>query len=248
MSDQLSNTIILKNSPNKNVYNENLQNLNPFIMSEINYSNMEEFEFKIILLGDVAVGKTSLINKFVFNKFQNSYNATMGIEFKSKELYIDSTCYAKLKIWDTCGQERFRAITRQYFKNTNGVLLVFDLSNRQTLHKLNSWLEDIRNNLDENSVIFLVGNKCDLTERDVGIAEQGKMFAKKNDLVYHEVSAKNGTGIVNLFEQISKKLVKNIKDKRNKKKSNKDLDNAFKIDNYGRSNRGKVEKTKRGCC
>ena len=110
--------------------------------SQVDINNMEIFEFKIILIGEPGVGKTSIMSKFVTNEFQSIYSATIGVEFKIKEIYVNNSC-ARLKIWDTCGQEKFRAITRQYFKNSNGVFIVFDLTKKETIKRLNVWLKDI---------------------------------------------------------------------------------------------------------
>ena len=94
--------------------------------------NLEIFEYKIILVGDPGVGKTSILTKFVSNEFQSVYSSTIGVEFKLKDIYVNNYC-ARLKIWDTCGQEKFRSITRQYLKNSNGVFIVFDLTNKDTI-------------------------------------------------------------------------------------------------------------------
>ena len=91
--------------------------------SQIDYKNLEIFEFKIILIGDPGVGKTSIMSKFILNEFKSKYQSTLGVEFKAKELYVNNTAYARLKIWDTCRQGRFKSITRQYFKNSNEYLI-----------------------------------------------------------------------------------------------------------------------------
>ena len=219
--------------------------------SQIDYKNLEIFELKIILVGDQGVGKTSIMSKFITNEFKNAYQSTLGIEFKAKELYIDNSTCAKLKIWDTCGTEKFRSITRQYFKNSNGVFLVFDLTDKETIKKLNVWLKDITDNIDEESVIFLIGNKMDVKTRDITIAEDAKEFANEKKLNYYEVSAKTGSGIVNIFEKITKKIINNIKNERNKNEGNaKILNRNLNIDDYCNKDRGKVEqnRNKMHCC
>ena len=134
------------------------------------------FRFKVILLGDIAVGKSSLISRFVDEKYTNEYKCSVGVEFKVKSLFIDETKGADLQIWDTVGEERFRSITRQYYRDTKGriifikfigVILVFDLSNRQSFLGLDRWIEDINTFGPKDLFIIIVGNKSDLNEERV---------------------------------------------------------------------------------
>ena len=222
--------------------------------SEMDLKNLEVFEYKIILIGDPGVGKTSIMTKFVSNEFQNTYLSTIGVEFKLKEIYINNNTCARLKIWDTCGQEKFRAITRQYFKNSEGVFIVFDLSNRETIKRLNVWMKDIQDNIDNDFFIFLVGNKTDIKERDLTISEEAKQFAINKKINYYEVSAKTGSGIYNIFEKMASKLINKDKIERNKKEVNVDkIDNKisknFNIDDYN-FQRGEIEPSekKSRCC
>ena len=166
--------------------------------------NIEVFEYKIILVGDPGVGKTSILTKFVTNEFQSVYSSTIGVEFKLKDIYVNNNC-ARLKIWDTCGQEKFRAITRQYFKNSNGVFIVFDLTNKD--------------NITNDFFVFLIGNKVDIKDRDISISEEAKQFANNKKINYYEVSAKTGSGIYNVFEKMANKLVS--KDKMDKSRDSK---------------------------
>ena len=175
--------------------------------------NIEVFEYKIILVGDPGVGKTSILTKFLTNEFQSVYSSTIGVEFKLKDIYVNNNC-ARLKIWDTCGQEKFRAITRQYFKNSNGVFIVFDLTNKDTIKRLNVWMKDINDNITNDFFVFLIGNKVDIKDRDISISEEAKQFANNQKINYYEVSAKTGSGIYNVFEKMANKLV--TKDKMDK--------------------------------
>ena len=180
--------------------------------------NIEVFEYKIILVGDPGVGKTSILTKFVTNEFQSVYSSTIGVEFKLKDIYVNNNC-ARLKIWDTCGQEKFRAITRQYFKNSNGVFIVFDLTNKDTIKRLNVWMKDINDNITNDFFVFLIGNKVDIKDRDISISEEAKQFANNKKINYYEVSAKTGSGIYNVFEKMANKLVS--KDKMDKSRDSK---------------------------
>ena len=224
--------------------------------SQMDIKNLEVFEYKIILVGDPGVGKTSIMTKFVSNEFQNTYLSTIGVEFKSKEIHINNNTCARLKIWDTCGQEKFRAITRQYFKNSEGVFVVFDLTNKETIKKLDIWMKDIKDNIDNDYFIFLIGNKSDVKERDLTIAEEAKQFAINKKINYYEVSAKTGSGIYNIFEKMASKLINKKKIEKSKEEINTDkidienkINKNFNLDEYNHD-RGTIEpvEKKSRCC
>ena len=224
--------------------------------SQMDIKNLEIFEYKIILVGDPGVGKTSIMTKFVSNEFQNTYLSTIGVEFKSKEIHINNNTCARLKIWDTCGQEKFRAITRQYFKNSEGVFVVFDLTNKETIKKLDIWMKDIKDNIDNDYFIFLIGNKSDVKDRDLTIAEEAKQFAINKKINYYEVSAKIGSGIYNIFEKMASKLINKKKIEKSKEEINTDkidienkINKNFNLDEYNHD-RGTIEpvEKKSRCC
>ena len=224
--------------------------------SQMDIKNLEVFEYKIILVGDPGVGKTSIMTKFVSNEFQNTYLSTIGVEFKSKEIHINNNTCARLKIWDTCGQEKFRAITRQYFKNSEGVFVVFDLTNKETIKKLDIWMKDIKDNIDNDYFIFLIGNKSDIKDRDLTIAEEAKQFAINKKINYYEVSAKTGSGIYNIFEKMASKLINKKKIEKSKEEINTDkidienkINKNFNLDEYNHD-RGTIEpvEKKSRCC
>ena len=224
--------------------------------SQMDIKNLEIFEYKIILVGDPGVGKTSIMTKFVSNEFQNTYLSTIGVEFKSKEIHINNNTCARLKIWDTCGQEKFRAITRQYFKNSEGVFVVFDLTNKETIKKLDIWMKDIKDNIDNDYFIFLIGNKSDVKERDLTIAEEAKQFAINKKINYYEVSAKTGSGIYNIFEKMASKLINKKKIEKSKEEINTDkidienkINKNFNLDEYNHD-RGTIEPVEKisRCC
>ena len=224
--------------------------------SQMDIKNLEIFEYKIILVGDPGVGKTSIMTKFVSNEFQNTYLSTIGVEFKSKEIHINNNTCARLKIWDTCGQEKFRAITRQYFKNSEGVFVVFDLTNKETIKKLDIWMKDIKDNIDNDYFIFLIGNKSDVKERDLTIAEEAKQFAINKKINQYEVSAKTGSGIYNIFEKMASKLINKKKIEKSKEEINTDkidienkINKNFNLDEYNHD-RGTIEpvEKKSRCC
>lgn len=168
------------------------------------------FNFKIVLIGDVAVGKSSIIKRFVHNEFNKAYLCTVGTELSRKSLFIGKNKKANLFIWDTCGQERFRTVTRQYYRDTQAILLVFDLTNEKTFNDLNSWLEEAINYINNtNCLFFLLGNKSDKKDSIVVNNDEIKNFIRKNRKIkkYFEVSALDGHNIDLSFDKISQYLV-----------------------------------------
>ena len=176
-------------------------------------------QFKLIMLGDVAVGKTSIVTRFVDNEFKSTYHCTVGVEYKVKSLKLDPYTNVNLKIWDTCGEEKYRTITRQYYRNSNGVVLVFDLTNKNSFDKLSGWLNDIKEYGPNDICIILVGNKSDVQDRKLSLFEEGKKLAMNYKMPYIEVSAKTGTNVLSMFENITKKMIDNI----STKKDNEDI-------------------------
>ena len=197
-----------KKNPTMDINNEDG---NYIAKSQVDVKNLEIFEFKVILIGDPGVGKTSILSRFVTNEFQSVYTSTIGVEFKTKDIYINNTTCASFKIWDTCGQEKFRAITRQYFKDAHGVILVYDVSNENSFRGLNVWLNEIRNNANMEVTIILVGNKIDILDRKISQKEANE-YALKNGLLYVETSSKEGINIDTPFENLANDIIKKIKE------------------------------------
>ena len=175
--------------------------------SNIHPSN--NYQFKIILLGESGVGKTSILSCYMEEKFKSDRPCTINADFKIKSLKIDQSTSVKLTIWDTAGQERYKSLTRHYFKDAHGVILIYDVADRRSFEGLDKWLEEIKNNMLKDGVsIILIGNKIDLPFRNV-TKEEGESFANKNDLLYLETSSKEGTNIEKVFEMISKDIISN---------------------------------------
>ena len=158
--------------------------------------------FKIVLAGNTAVGKTSITNKFVDNIFHKNVNTTIGVDFKTKIIDVDGIKY-KIKIWDTAGQERFRSITRTYYKQGDAILIIFDVSNYESFHDLDGWLQEIRE-VNDTSCIFIIGHKADL--KKIVKQEDIDEYVNNNNLYYIECSAKTSENITQLFEEVIRVL------------------------------------------
>ena len=163
--------------------------------------------FKILTIGESGVGKTCILRRFVENKFLKNHLATIGIDFKTKNLIINNQ-EIKLKIWDTAGQERFRNITTQYYKGADGIVLVYDVTDEASYEKIKDWMDQIVANTQEGEIgLVLLGNKCDMEPRAVS-EEQGIKMAEDLKISYFETSALNGQGIKEAFEQLTRDIMK----------------------------------------
>ena len=171
------------------------------------YDIVHKYLFRICLLGDAGVGKTSILTRFCDNTFKESYNNTIGVDFRLVTLkYKD--IISKLHIWDTAGQERFRSLTLNYLHNSHGFLFIFDITNKDSFDNIVNWINLSFDN-NKNSVInFLIGNKCDQNSSRKVEESEAQQFAKEKDLIYLETSAKNDENIQKLFYYCVYKLIK----------------------------------------
>ena len=164
--------------------------------------------FKYIVIGDTGVGKSCLLLQFTDKRFRPDHDLTIGVEFGARLISLDGK-QIKLQIWDTAGQESFRSITRSYYRGATGALLVYDVSRRDTFEHLSGWLEEARQNGNNNMVIMLIGNKCDLEVREVS-KEEGQKFAAKHGLIFLETSAKTAQNVEEAFLTTARKIYDNI--------------------------------------
>lgn len=155
---------------------------------------------KIILLGDSAVGKTSIVTRYIFNSCNPDHQATIGIDFFSKVITENDTTI-RLQIWDTAGQEKFHSLIPSYIRNTTVALLIYDITNRATFENLQKWHTAILNTA--NPHLFVVGNKVDLEDLRQITIEEGKMFANEIGADFIETSARGPTNILELFTRVS---------------------------------------------
>ncbi|KAJ4462261.1 putative Ras-related protein Rab-14 [Paratrimastix pyriformis] len=167
-----------------------------------------ELIFKYIIIGEMGTGKSSLLNQFIEHKFDPNFSHTIGVEFGTRMCVVQGK-NIKLQIWDTAGQERFRAVTRSYYRGAAGALLVYDITRRSTFNNLATWLMDARNLTTPNTVIMLIGNKSDLSAREVPFAE-AKAFAEENGLIFLETSAKTGENVEEAFLETASAIYEKI--------------------------------------
>ncbi|KAG5242385.1 GTP-binding family protein [Salix suchowensis] len=165
----------------------------------------DDYLFKIVLIGDSAVGKSNLLARFARNEFYPSSKSTIGVEFQTQKMDINGK-EIKAQIWDTAGQERFRAVTSAYYRGAVGALLVYDISRRQTFDSIGRWLNELQTHSDMNVVTILVGNKSDLKDaREVPTAE-GKVLAETQGLFFMETSALDSSNVAAAFQTVVKEI------------------------------------------
>jgi len=151
------------------------------------------------------VGKTSLITRFMYDTFDNTYQATIGIDFLSKTMYLDDRT-VRLQLWDTAGQERFRSLIPSYIRDSSVAVVVYDVTNAKTFEQTRRWIDDVRSERGNDVIIVLVGNKTDLTDKRQVTEAQGQEEARKNNLMFIETSAKVGHNVKLLFKRIAQSL------------------------------------------
>ena len=167
---------------------------------------------KIILsvLGNSGVGKTSFIMKFTDNTFQESYLATYGIDFKTKYVDINNKKY-RVDLYDTAGQERFRSISVNSIRMSDGVILIYDITNEFSYETINTWMENIYQVKGKDFPVILIGNKCDAVRERVVIKEKGEQLAKQYNISFFETSNKMGTNIEEAGLKLINKIIENNK-------------------------------------
>ena len=172
-------------------------------MSEEEY----DYIFKVLLIGNSDVGKSSIILRYVDETWTDVFVPTIGVDFKVKTLKVDNK-QVKMQIWDTAGQERFRTVVSSYFRGSHGLFLIYDITNRDSFKNLENWLKEIEGEASEKVLKILIGNKCDLEEdRDIKY-EEGQAFANRNGMQFMETSAKANTNINEAFEALAKLMIK----------------------------------------
>ena len=175
---------------------------------------MSLYVFKVILIGPGAVGKTSLLHRFVENNFSFRYKLTIGADFLSKVIEgypkPDTTC--KLQIWDIGGQDRYKFLRSSFFDGANGALVVFDISRWHTFKELNDWISDLRDFAGKDIPFIVIGNKADLIE-DIGgdyDKSSAENLAKRENSVFVSTSAKTGENVEDAFLNLTQRMLKNV--------------------------------------
>lgn len=162
-----------------------------------------DMQIKLLMIGDSGVGKTCLLLRYANDSFSPTFITTIGIDFKIKNVDIEGT-RIKLQIWDTAGQERFRTITTSYFRGAQGILLVYDVTDRRSFESIRNWISQIQQHADVHVNKILVGNKCDMVDEKVVSTAEGQKLAAEFGIPFAEVSAKNDIKVDDSFQSLAK--------------------------------------------
>ena len=158
--------------------------------------------YKIVIIGDQHVGKTSILSKYKYETVEEGYAPTVGIDFLTKNVFLEDKTI-RLIMWDTAGQERFKSLIPSYLKNAHSIILTYDITSKPSFSSLSKWIEDIKNHVQDGVFFVLCGNKLDLKNKRQVSFEEAEKFAKDNNLTYVETSAISGEGIKKLFDLIT---------------------------------------------
>ncbi len=173
---------------------------------------------KYVIIGDSGVGKSNILLRFINDTFSEEFKSTVGVEFAAKNILINKNMY-RVQVWDTAGQETFRSISRAYYKNSVCACVVYDISNYSTFESIQSWIEDCKIQSSKSILLILIGNKADLNDDRQVTYEEGEQFAKRNNMIFLESSAKTGYNIKEIFHKSVKQIDQNI------------LDNKYDLEN-----------------
>nr|CAI39270.1 rab_B74 [Paramecium tetraurelia] len=159
-------------------------------------------KFKIVFLGNQSVGKTSIINRFIFDNFTGNEQPTVGIDFISKTLQVDNKS-VRLQLWDTAGQERFRSLIPSYIRDSQAAIICYDITNEKSFQDLQKWIEDVKDERGDEVLIYILGNKIDLDQERVIQTDVGEAKAKELGASFSEVSAKSAHNVSEFFKKLS---------------------------------------------
>ena len=169
-----------------------------------------DYLFKILLIGNTGVGKSTLLIKYIDNIFLSSHVNTIGVDFKINNIRINDK-NIKLHIWDTAGQERYRSIIKAYYNGAHGVLIIIDLCNKESIEQIDFWINEIKKHSSSNIIMYIIGNKADLEHKRVISYNDINNYAKLNKIKYFETSATNFDDIDNVFNCIATDLMNEYK-------------------------------------
>ena len=222
--------------------------------------SIKEIQVKTVLLGESGVGKSCIILRYINGIFYSTHSSTILSTFSSKKIKFDENTLITLNIWDTAGQEKFRAITKINYQDAAVIILVFDLTNKTSFNVIKDyWYPQVKENAPENVILVLVAAKCDLENRYEVDLNEAENYAKEIDAIFKKTSALDNIGINELFQEIGKKILSydnfngRIVDRRTKSLENIEFENSLNISNNKNKKKTdqknqKANKKKEGKC
>ena len=170
-------------------------------------TNDYDYLFKVLIIGNSGVGKSCLLLRFAEDMFSDNYISTIGVDFKIRKLELDGKTI-KLQIWDTAGQERFRTITKSYYRGSNGIVVVYDITDRESFDQVQQWMSEIDQHASQDVCRLLVGNKADLDDKRAVKTEEGENLARQYGIPFLETSAKQSLNVDNMFTTMAQAMKK----------------------------------------
>ena len=206
-----------------------------------------DFSFKMIVIGDAGVGKSCLTNRAAKEKFISDYSPTVGFEFLTFSTNIDNKI-VKLQIWDTCGQEVYRSLITNFYRNASLAMMVYSIDSRESFIHINQWLKEVRIQSHPDVKIILIGNKADLENERAVTYEEAKRFKEENQILYfEETSAKTGLNSKEVFEAAARILYDEHKKYKTRAK-NDGINKEIQKDNIPKKLNKTEKKRNKGCC
>ena len=174
-----------------------------------NSKDKKENLYKILLLGDWSVGKTCFLMRYIDNTFNEIHLSTIGMDYKLKDVTLENGKTVKIQIWDTAGQERYKSISKSYVKGANGIFLIYDITNKASFEGIRNWVKQIKEQVSPRVCVALVANKIDDKEKEEVSSEDGIKLSNEIKFPFYQVSAKEGIGVNECFDELIKQIVKN---------------------------------------
>ena len=209
------------------------------IAKKLSKSKQFDYTFKIVMIGDSGVGKSCILLRFADDKFNENFYATIGVDFRFKNVMVDDKS-VKLQIWDTAGQERFKTITSAYYRGADGIIIVYDITDRNSFAHIKDWLDDVNKYTDDNPLKIIVGNKIDLIKDKQISNNDMKTMTAQTGIEIIECSAKDSIKINDLMEIMTKKLIE-----KKKNEGNKNTTKSMILNDINNKNK---EMNNKGCC
>ena len=173
------------------------------------FFNISDYLFKVLIIGNSGVGKSCLLLRFAEDMFSDNYISTIGVDFKIRKIELEGKSI-KLQIWDTAGQERFRTITKSYYRGSNGIVVVYDITDRESFEQITHWMNEIDSNASSEVCRLLVGNKADLNDKRAVKTEEGEALARQFGIPFLETSAKESINVENMFTTMAQAMKKKV--------------------------------------
>ena len=169
-------------------------------------SNDSDLVFKILLLGDSEVGKSCFLMRYSENVFIENYITTIGLDYKLKTVKLDTGKTIKVQLWDTAGQDKYRTIAKNYYKGSHSILLLYDITKQSSFDNIREWVRDIKEEVNEKAILFLIGNKIDMEDQRKIPKEKGVELAEEFKIPFFEASAKSGENVDEVFKALYNKI------------------------------------------